>query len=75
MFEPVPIADRVIEMGPLGANPRELPNGLAHPYCVPTADRNVDCQRRRRIAGPNENAHGYEHPSEFEFTWLRPAPS
>eukprot|EP00969_Alexandrium_andersonii_P021318 931487-Alexandrium_andersonii.AAC.1 len=60
-------------MEPLGTNPHELPNGLNRPYYVPTADRNVERQRHHHIAGPNEIAHGYEYPSEFEFNWPRPA--
>eukprot|EP00969_Alexandrium_andersonii_P300395 13280829-Alexandrium_andersonii.AAC.1 len=63
MYEPIPIIERTIDMEPLGTNPHELPNGLNHPYYVPTADRNVERLRYHHIAGPNEIAHGYEHPS------------
>eukprot|EP00969_Alexandrium_andersonii_P323965 14314209-Alexandrium_andersonii.AAC.1 len=46
-------------------SPRELPNGLDHPYFVPTADRDVDRQRIHHVAGHTEIANGYEYPSEF----------
>eukprot|EP00969_Alexandrium_andersonii_P117146 5180473-Alexandrium_andersonii.AAC.1 len=74
MFDPVPANQAQLDYGPAFANPRELPNGLDHRFYIQTLDPMVGLRRAHRISGPDQIAHGYEYPSEFDLNWLRPAP-